>query len=240
MVAVPGPADPRGVDERVGEALVFTHLLAPGATSGGRHSRFTCETCHFEGTVDGRVHYTGRGDVHASTKSLFGLFGNRPHFTRALDRTLATMVDNEFAVANRGDPNGADFTVDPQRTPQLWWLRELGVTAPMGPIDLRRAMMRFIAGFAHAPNPAVQDRDRFTEIEARGAALFRDRCESCHAARTVADDPATRVPFAQWEALVLSAAGPIVWGSDVRVRTGVEPYVHDEGARPPSLRRLWT
>jgi len=235
-VAVPGPEDPRGVDERIGEALVFTHLLAPGASSAGKRSRFTCETCHFEGTVDGRVHFTGRGDVHATTKSLLGLFGNRPHFTRALDRTLATMVDNEFAVANRGDPNGADFTVDPTRVP---WVRELGATAPMGPVDLRRAMMRFVAGFAHAPNPAVLGRDRFTASEARGAALFRDRCESCHAARTVADDPATRVPFERWESLVLSDTGPIVWASEVRVRTGVEPYVHDEGARPPSLRRMW-
>ena len=33
--------------------------------------------------------------------------------------------------------------------------------------------------------------------------------------------------------------GAILWASDERTKTGIEPYVHDEGARVPSLRRLW-
>jgi hypothetical protein len=45
------------------------------------------------------------------------------------------------------------------------------------------------------------------------------------------------VPAAGWEALVLSEAGPIVWARDGYEKTGVEPYVHAEGARPTSLRR---
>jgi len=235
LVAPPGPPDDRSPAERVGEALVFTHLLAPGASSEGHRSRFTCETCHFEGTVDGRVHFTGRGDVHATTKPILGLFPNRPHFTRALDRTLATMVDNEFAVANRGSTLGADFSIDPGERP---WLAALGVDAPMGPIDLRRAMMRFFAGFDPPPNAATIDRESFSAAERRGAALFREHCESCHAARLVADDPGSVVPFDRWESLVLHG-GAIVWASEQRVKTGIEPYVHDEGARPPSLRRLW-
>ena len=31
---------------------------------------------------------------------------------------------------------------------------------------------------------------------------------------------------------------PIVWASDRYEKTGVEPYVHERGARVPSLRRL--
>jgi hypothetical protein len=37
----------------------------------------------------------------------------------------------------------------------------------------------------------------------------------------------------------MSRAGPIVWGSGDYSKTGVEPYVHEKGARVPSLRRLY-
>jgi len=36
----------------------------------------------------------------------------------------------------------------------------------------------------------------------------------------------------------MSEAGPIVWARDGYEKTGVEPYVHELGARPTSLRRL--
>ena len=82
IVPVPSTA-PRDPVVRLGEALIFTTLMAPWARSDGPLSRFTCETCHFEGYGDGRIHHTGRGDVHAVTKPLLGLFNNRPHFSRA-------------------------------------------------------------------------------------------------------------------------------------------------------------
>ena len=66
-----------------------------------------------------------------------------------------------------------------------------------------------------------------------------DRCETCHAARLSADDPASRVAFEQWEAMILSEAAPLVWGSAGYQKTGVLPYVHEDGARTPSLRRLY-
>jgi cytochrome c peroxidase len=75
-------------------------------------------------------------------------------------------------------------------------------------------------------------------LERDGARLFRDRCEGCHAARLSADDPTSRVPEERWEAMILSEAAPIVWGSAGYKKTGVMPYVHPEGARTPSLRRL--
>jgi hypothetical protein len=55
----------------------------------------------------------------------------------------------------------------------------------------------------------------------------------------VSDVPGSRVPFDRWEALVMSREGPIVWGGTGYHKTGVEPYVHSQGARAPSLRRLY-
>jgi len=230
-VASPDP------EMRLGEALFFTTLMAPFNRSEGALSRFTCETCHFEGYVDGRTHHTGRDDVHAVTKPLLGLFNNRPHFSRALDPDLTAVVFNEFRVAGAKSDHDPWFWLSSGDVP---WTRLLGSTdLVLTPETLRMALMRFLIAFQHRPNPAVLGRSTFSELERRGAAVFRDRCEGCHEARLVSDQPPTRVPFEKWEGLVMAREGAIVWGNYVYAQTGVLPYVHEKGARVPSLRRLY-
>jgi hypothetical protein len=222
---------------RLGEALIFTTLIAPWDTSEGPLSRFTCETCHFEGYVDGRIHHTGRGDVHAVTKPLLGLFNNRPHFSRALDPDLVSVAFNEFRVAGARSGHDPWFSLRPGDAP---WLAAMGVGEDqLAPDRLRQAFVAFLMAFNHRPNPAALGRARFSAEEAAGAAVFRDRCEGCHEARLASDDPGSRVPFARWEEMVLARGGPIVWGKAEYKKTGVTPYVHEEGARVPSLRRLY-
>jgi DNA-binding beta-propeller fold protein YncE len=237
LVAVAGSRPQRPLPSRIGELLFFTTLMSPWNSSEGQLSRFTCETCHHEGYVDGRVHFTGRGSVHAATRPLLGLFNNRPHFSRALDRTTTQMVHAEFRVANRH--NGRDPWFALTRADVPWLDRVAGAPAQLSPELLRESLMTFLSDFTHRANPAAIDHAQFTERERAGAAVFRDRCASCHAARLVVDEPRSAVPFERWEALVLSASGPIVWASDRYARTGVEPYVHPDGARPPALRRLY-
>lgn len=234
-----GPPDARGDRERLGEALFFTELMAPSGSSEGARSRFTCETCHFEGYVDGRTHATGRGDVRATTKPLLGLFDNAPHFTRALDPDLSAVAENEFRVAGAGSGADPHFSVDVARTP---WLASLGLARrTFDATEVRLSLMAFLMAFSHRTNPSVAAHaaSAFTDEERAGAAIFRDRCERCHAARAAADDASSRVPFDRWEKLVLSSGGPIVWARDGYEKTGVTPYVHDRGARPTSLRRLY-
>ncbi|HEX4446534.1 MAG TPA: hypothetical protein VH044_07360, partial [Polyangiaceae bacterium] len=236
----------RSADSRLGEALFFTTLMAPWDRSDGQLSRFTCETCHFEGYVDGRTHFTGRGDVHATTKPLLGLFNNRPHFSRALDPDLTTMVNNEFRVAGAKSEHDPWFSLPVADVP---WVERLSAgRETLGPEELRRALMAFFMDFTPRPNPAVVVRApgdgregsrTWSALEGAGAATFRDRCESCHEARLVTDDPATRVPFDRWEDLVMSREGPIVWAHAGYEKTGVLPYVNEKGARVVSLRRLY-
>jgi len=222
-------------EERLGEALFFTTLMAPNNSSEGAHSRFTCETCHFEGYVDGRVHYTGRDDVHVATKPLRGLFNNRPHFSRALDADLATVSHHEFRVAGKGSGTDPWFEI---RTRDYPWLEQLGVyDETLGPEALRRALIAFLMRFSHTTNPSVVGRDRLSAEEQRGAALFRDHCVSCHAARLQSDVPESAVPFDDWPHAIFSAEGAIVWASADYQKTGVTPYVHVSGTRVPSLRR---
>lgn len=233
---VPVPDDaarPRSDRDRLGEALFFTGLMAPASKSEGALSRFSCETCHFEGYADGRTHHTGRGDVRATTKPLVGLFNNRPHFTRALDPDLSSVAENEFRVA------GAETGVDPHFSLESQTVPWLGLSAPVADqAELRRALMSFLMSWTHRTNPSTAGRTSFTDLERAGASVFRERCESCHQARLSTDDPASRVGFERWESLTF-AGGPIVWASETYEKTGVLPYVHAEGARTTSLRRLY-
>jgi hypothetical protein len=223
-------------DVRLGEALFFTELMAPDNSSRGTHSRFSCETCHFEGGVDGRTHYTGRDDVSVVTKPLFGLANNRPHFSRAMDPDLSSVCHNEFRVAGAG--SGADpwFTLE---TSRFEWLHELGIDrAELGPLEQRASLLRFLYAFSHAPNARSQGREHFSELEAQGAHAFHEHCEGCHAARLLSDDAASAVAFADWERLILSRNAPLVWARGDYAKTGILPYVHAHGTRITSLRRL--
>ena len=230
IVKVPDDEDKRTDRERLGEALFFTGLMAPHSSSEGAKSRFSCETCHFEGYVDGRTHHTGRGDIRATTKPLVGLFNNRPHFSRALDPDLAAVAENEFRVA--GAPSSADphFALATADAP---WLGQSADAT-----ELRLALMSFLMSWTHRSNPRTASPRGFTADEKRGAEIFRDRCEGCHAARAVADDPATHVAFDNWEMRIFHGDA-LVWGSEAYAKTGIEPYVNENGARVPSLRRLY-
>ncbi|HET6611416.1 MAG TPA: hypothetical protein VFG83_05485, partial [Kofleriaceae bacterium] len=227
----------RSIDERVGEALFFAGLMAPYNITTGRRSRFTCETCHFDGYIDGRTHYTTRGAVFSVTKPLRGLFNNRPHFSRALDRSMTQMVHNEFRVANAKSGHVPWFAIDTADYP---WLRTFGaMPKTLYAIDLRRSLMAFLMIFTHDPNPAVRGRTGFDDREGRGASVFRERCEGCHQARLITDEPSTRVAFDGWEPLIFSPSGSIVWATAEYKKTGVRPYVHPRGARVFSLRRVY-
>jgi hypothetical protein len=222
--------------QRLGEALFFTELIAPENDSSGGHSRFSCETCHFEGGVDGRTHYTGRADVSVVTKPLFGLANNRPHFSRALDRDLSSVCHNEFRVAGAGSGSDPWFTLAAARFP---WLHELGINAgELSPLELRAALLQFLYAFSHAPNPRAQKRHAFSELEQQGALAFAQHCASCHAPRLVSDEPASAVAQEDWSQYVFSRQAPIVWARAEYAKTGVLPYVHEPGTRIPSLRRL--
>lgn len=229
-------ADARIERERLGEALFFTGLMAPASSSDGAKSRFSCETCHFEGYVDGRTHHTGRGDVRATTKPLVGLFNNRPHFSRALDPDLAAVAENEFRVAGAPSADDPHFALEPREPP---WLADLGLAPRRRDADeLRLSLMAFLMSWTHRTNPRAASARSFDAVARAGAAAFRDRCERCHQARAASDEPSSRVPFERWEALVLGG-GPIVWASDAYEKTGIVPYVHERGARVPSLRRVY-
>jgi hypothetical protein len=232
---IPVEADGRDPELRLGEALLTTTLIAPFNQSDGARSRFTCESCHPDGYADGRLHHTGRGDAYVTTRAIRGLFALRPYFSRGLDPDLAAVAENEFRVANRGqhDPH---FSLALDEVP---WLRALGVTTPtLSSEALRRALLRALLEWRHRPNPRLAGRTAFTAEERAGAAAFAALCATCHAPRLLADRPETELAPEAWEPLVFAGSGALAWSRPERMRTTPPPWVHPEGARVPSLRRL--
>src|SRR5207247_477551 len=105
----------------------------------------------------------GRGEIHATTKPLLGLFNNAPHFSRALDPDLTTVANSEFRVAGAHSGKDPWFSVDKK---DFAWLDALGVSqSAFTPIELRRALMTFLMEFTHRPNARarVTERSAFTD-----------------------------------------------------------------------------
>lgn len=223
----------RSPESRLGEMIFFTTLMTPANLSDDHHSRFTCETCHFEGEVDGRTHYTGRGSVFATTKTLRGLAGNVPVFSRGGDSSLTSMVMAEFEVANQHDPW---FSLDPATHPTLL---SSGVSgAPVEPDAQRVALLTFLIDFGHRRNPVRSANPTLTDLEQEGLGVFRDRCSACHQPLTSTRETGQFIPFDDWAEWTASPDSDLVWGAPLFFKTGIEPYVAEKGARAPSLRRV--
>lgn len=232
----PAPTDRReDPNVHLGEMLFFTTAMAPWQKSEGELSRFTCETCHFEGGTDGRTHATGRGDILATTKPLLGLANNGPHFTRALDDDLTEMVYAEFHVAGARSEHSEWFDLDEA---ELRWpaIAPWYQSSDHSPEGLRAALVSYLF---ESPHPDQEHSAvGLNATETRGAELFNARCASCHAPRLVAADATTEVPMSRWAELLSTPEAPLVWASGGYRKTGVLPYVHADGARPTSLRRV--
>jgi hypothetical protein len=233
---IPTHPDPpvRPTKIRIGELLFFTTLLTPSNRTQGELSRFTCETCHFEGTADGRTHFTGREDIHATSKTLRGLANNVPLFSRAGSESLSAMVMAEFDVANQDRKDR--FIIRPSRYP---WLADFeNLPAVLKPLYLRQCFLEFFTVFTHRPNPWRIKHKRLDARSKRGLGIFRQRCEDCHhPVKTTRS--ASAVSFKNWETWLTEDNRDLVWGAPFLCKTGIRPYPDSTGTRVPSLRRIW-
>ncbi len=225
---------PPAMAAHLGEMLFFTDLMSPDNSSQGQLSRFTCEACHFEGLVDGRTHFTGRANIHATTKPLHGLANNIPLFSRAGDDTLSSMVMAEFEAANQN--RKGFFSIPSDRHP--WMSVSSAWPETLSPLLLRKALLSFFVHFNPAPNPWRAAHPILDDRARRGLTVFKDRCADCHQP-LVSTRTQQGVDFDQWPDWLTREDADLVWGAPFSARTGVRPYVADTGARVPSLRRVW-
>ena len=218
----------------LGEILFFTDLMTPNNSSQGELSRFTCEACHFEGHIDGRIHFTGRGNIHTTTKPLHGLTNNLPLFSRGGDDSLSSMVAAEFQVANQ-HRNGR-FEIHKAQYPWMSTLDDWPDT--LTPLAQREGLITFFSMFRHEPNPWRTKYRTLSEGAKRGLKVFKERCSDCHQPiRSTRSGHG--VEYEQWAHWLTTDHRDLVWGAPFFARTGVTPYVDSSGSRVPSLRRVW-
>ena len=225
---------PSHIRTRMGEILFYTDLMSPNNTTAGELSKFTCEACHFEGLIDGRVHFTGRGKIHATTKPLPGLGHNVPLFSRAGDESLSSMVMAEFLVANQN--RRGNFLIVKNEHP--WISTLISDARTISPLELRESLLSFFAAFQLKPNPWRLYRGELDDSARRGLLVFREKCVDCHQA-IISTRTEKGVPFSDWESWLTEAYRDLIWGAPFMSRTGIRPYVDPAGARVPSLRRVW-
>lgn len=218
----------------LGELLFYTDLMSPNNSSADELSRFTCEACHFEGRIDGRIHYTGRDDIYATTKPLYGLANNVPLFSRGGDESLSSMVMAEFIVANQR--RKAFFTIRKEHYPWMSTVDDWPDT--LTPLALREGLLAFFMALAPPPHAWRAKHPDFNDRARQGMAVFRDRCADCHQPirSTRTEDG---VKFEEWTPWLTDEKLDLVWGAPFFSRTGITPYVDPAGARVPSLRRIW-
>jgi hypothetical protein len=227
------PKAPR--QSHLGELLFFTELMTPNNSSRGALSRFTCEACHFEGKIDGRVHFTGRRDIHATTKPVQGLANNVPLFSRGGDETLSSMVMAEFLVANQN--RQGVFSIPKARF--AWTAGTPDWPQTLAPQTLRQGLVAFFVDFNPSANPWRIGHPQLTDGARRGLALFRERCADCH--QPIRSTRAGQgVAYPDWERWLTADNLDLIWGAPFYARTGVTPYVDPAGTRVPSLRRVWS
>lgn len=179
------------------------------------------------------MHFTGRGTVRLTPKSIRGLVDNVPLFSRAGDPSLASMTVAEFRVANQG--RRASFTVEPERWPGM----AAGLGRAVDPATQREAFLTFLARYPHRPNPQALAAE--PGVQARhGLEVFRKRCEACHQARTTTRQSPEMLPPERWAASLRGQAPEMVWAAPFMAKTGIRPYPSPAGTRVPSLRRVWT
>lgn len=219
----------------LGEMLIFTELMAPNNVSDSVLSRFTCETCHFEGGIDGRTHYTGREQIFATTKPVQGLANNVPLFSRGGDETMASMTLAEFKAANQGDGTEL-FSLQTHDYP--WLAHFVELPDSIGPEMLRRAFLSYLASYSRPYHPLRADSTPLTEGARAAIETFRQRCGFCHQPLFTTSNRFEGVEHEEWPTWLESEQNDLVWGAPHFSKTGIEPYVSPRGTRVTSLRRV--
>lgn len=195
-------------------------------------NRFTCQSCHWDGLTDYRVHPGFAESRWEQIRPAAGVGMLAPIFSpgQAADLTIAVhgfvrALDERYWTAREHAAWLADIEVEVAP----------GQRRRLSGYQVRRALLTYLArlpvepGFLRAPGQA------FSRSALRGATLFWRDCARCH-------QPAPRlgagVVLGREAALDYLVHQPLAFGAAQRARTGVEPYFTEQGNRISPLTQL--
>lgn len=216
----------------IGEMLFYGKTLWADTP----RNQFTCNTCHWDGLTDYRVHPGYKESRWEQIRPAAGVGMLAPIFSPGQARNLSTAVhgfvralDERFWTA----PDG------PARRPP--WLDDTEVEIAPGQrrtlsaYELRLALLTYLAqrpvepGFLRAPGQP------FSASALRGAEIFWRDCARCH---EPTPHLASHRIHDRASALDYLITRPLAFGAGRLVKTGVEPYFTEQGNRISPLTQL--
>lgn len=225
---VPGSAPAPATDYALGEVLFYSKAM--WADTPGNH--FTCNSCHWEGVNDHRVHPGFRESRWELGRPAAGVGMLSPIFTPGQASGITAAV------------NGFVRSLDAR----YWTEREAGTwldpveveiapgrRALLSPHDLRRALLTYLARMPVEPGFLRPPGQPFSASALRGAALFWRDCARCHQPSPHMAAPELLGRDAALEHLI---ERPLAFGAARREKTGVLPYFTAQGNRVSPLTQL--
>lgn len=228
---VPLAAEPYpepATDYALGEALFYGKALWADTPN----NQFTCNSCHWEGGNDHRVHPGYResrwelGRPAAGVGMLAPIFtpGQASSITAAVNGFVRALDERYWTARETGawlDP--VEVAIAPGRR------------ALLSPYEVRRALLTYLARLPVEPGFLRPTGEPFSPSALRGAALFWRDCAHCH-------QPSSHMAAA--DALGHAAAldhlieRPLAFGAARWEKTGVLPYFTERGNRVSPLTQL--
>ncbi len=213
---------------QLGEMLYYSK----GLISESPRNQFTCNSCHWDGMTDYRVHPGFRESRFEQIRPAAGVGMLGPVFTPGQSRHIAIAVDGFIRYLDERSWHEPEDKV---------WLEPRvvriagGGAETLSAEDTRLALITYLSrlpvepGFLRAPGTA------FSPSAERGAEIFFRDCARCHQAKPHMRDEDV---FEMAEALEYLRTKPLVFGDDDFAKTGVEPYFTEDGNRISPLTQL--
>jgi hypothetical protein len=223
-----GPSPAADTDYAMGEVLFYGKALWADTPS----NQFTCNSCHWEGGNDHRVHPGYRESRWELGRPAAGVGMLSPIFTPGQASSITVAVNGFLRALDERYWTARDTVA---------WLHPVEVEIAPGrrvqlsPHEVRRALLTYLArlpvepGFLRAPGQP------FSASAQRGAALFWRDCARCHqpTPHMAAPDMLERDA-----ALDRMMEHPLAFGAARHEKTGVLPYFSEHGNRVSPLTQL--
>lgn len=225
-----GPTPEARHPAAIGELLFSQRAL----WSDDVRNDFTCESCHWEGLSDHRVHPGFLEQRRETTRPAVGMRGVAPVFSPMQSATLTEAVEGFVSTLD------VRYWTRPERAPVL---APVVVSVPaaggplpitLSPASVREALVAWLMTAAPEPGPLRLPDGGLSAEARRGLHLFERDCAGCH-------EPVRNLRTRQLVSDVTEAlrSGPLVFGAPLFQRSGIEPTMTPAGTRISPLVALY-
>lgn len=213
----------------VGELLFAQRAL----WSDDVRNDFTCDSCHWNGLTDHRMHPGFLEQRREATRPVAGMRGIAPAFSPMQSATVTDAVEGLVSSLD------LRYWTEHDRTP---FLVDVALTVPtrtgttrvqLSPEEVRRALVAYVMTLSPAPGPLREPDGTLRPLARRGLERFLEDCAGCH---EPVRDLRTRVLHTDVPTAL--TRGPLVFGAPLFARVGVEPTMTPSGTRISPLVAL--